>query len=106
MLATMRRISPAGLVVLLGASACYSSYYDPPTTPQWNPAIVSGPPGGAVDPGYGFQGEGQPEGQLEAQGQGQGPALAPGQPGYVAGYPAGCPAGTEDGAAQDPAAAG
>jgi hypothetical protein len=55
--------------------------------PQWDPMVVAGPPGGAIDPGYGYPGQ---EGDLE--GQAQAPQ-APGMPGYPAGYPSGYPGG-------------
>ncbi len=51
----MRRIPSVGLMALLGTGACYS-YADPsPPYPEWSSSFVSGPPGGAMDPGYGYQ---------------------------------------------------
>jgi hypothetical protein len=55
MLADMRRIPIVGLVALLGTGACYSHVNEPPASPPWTPAFVSGPPGGAMDPGYAAQ---------------------------------------------------
>src|SRR5262245_29391830 len=51
----MRRIPSVGLVALLGTGACYSYAEPPMAAPQWNPAFVSGPPGGAIDPDYSAQ---------------------------------------------------
>ncbi len=51
----MRRIPSVGLVALLGTGACYSYVEQPSMLPQWDPAFVSGPPGGAMDPGYGYR---------------------------------------------------
>jgi hypothetical protein len=42
-------------MALLGAGACYSYADTSPAVPEWNTSFVSGPPGGAIDPGYGYQ---------------------------------------------------
>src|SRR5262245_26264669 len=75
----MRTIYLVGLVAVTG---CYSEAAQESTLPAWGPAVVAGPPGGAVDPGYGYQASPPPT------------AEAPGQPGYPAGYPEGYPDGT------------
>jgi hypothetical protein len=62
----MGRISAAGLLALLSASACYSYVNEPPAAPQWDPAFVSGPPGGAMDPGTGYQPPGADPAQFAA----------------------------------------
>src|SRR5262245_15422323 len=90
----MHRIPIAGLVALLGTSACYSYVSEPPAAPQWSVSYVSGPPGGAIDPGYGAgygAGDGAGDGAQDpiytdpaAPGAG-----APGQPYDLAGTPAG-----------------
>ncbi len=77
-LATMRTLHLVGLVALLGSTACYREYGAASTMPQSpDPVSVSGPPGGEMDPGYGYQ--------------------APGEPGYPAGYPSGDTAGYPNG---------
>jgi hypothetical protein len=95
MLSAMHRIPIVGLVALLSAGACYSVVNEPPAAPQWSASYVSGPPGGAIDPGYGAQ---DPiYGEPAAQG-----AEVPAQPGD----PAGAPAGSEAGAVADAPGAG
>ncbi len=70
-----------GLVTLLGllATGCYQEYGPGPVGPQPapEPVTVSGPPGGGMDPGTGYE-------------QPQNP--------YMPGYPDGYPAGSEYGA--------
>ncbi|HWU90583.1 MAG TPA: DUF6600 domain-containing protein, partial [Kofleriaceae bacterium] len=110
----MRRISWAGLAPLI-VSGCYAYTYEPAPAPPWNPAIVAGPPGGAIDPGYGYPGQGEPAQDEPAPGQPeQGPPVqagAPGQPEYPPGYedgtaPDSVPPGAEPGASSEPVAPG
>jgi hypothetical protein len=87
----MRTSGFVGLLAVLATTGCYREYSQESTMPAYapQPTTVSGPPGGEMDPGYGYE--------------------APGQPGYPAGYPGGYPGGyppgTEYGAtAEAPAA--
>ncbi len=78
----MRPLHLAALVVLVGTGACYEAQSTGSTLPEQ--ASWQGPPGGTIDPGWGYE--------------------APDQPGYPAGYadnsvPAGYP---EDAATQQP----
>ena len=88
----MRTLHLVGLVALLGAPACYREYGSDSTMPVApEPVSVSGPPGGAIDPGYAYEAPGQP-------------GYPAGYPeGYSEGYPQGYPSGNTEGYAQDPA---
>ncbi len=74
----MRTLPLVGLVGLLSTTACVRMYSDGATVPSApEPITMAGPPGGGIDPGYGYQ--------------------APGQPGYPAGYPDGSSGGYPEG---------
>jgi len=78
----MRTLRFVGLLALLGTGACYREYTPYSAAPfEPGPVTISGPPGGEMDQGYGYE--------------------APGQPGYPAGYPEGYAQGTENAAAAD-----
>ncbi len=71
---------PVAAVVALLASACYREYAPASTTPDFRPEpiVVQGPPGGVIDPGYGFEAEAYGAAAIE-------PSSDPQDPGYVLG---------------------
>ena len=59
----MPSIRPFSLVAILVASGCTLGSTPQPAYPQQ--MAWTGPPGGAIDPGYGYDGQGEPNGSYE-----------------------------------------
>ena len=82
----MNGIRFASLVAVLAASGCSVGTSSAPAYPSPQPVAWAGPPGGAIDPGYGYgEPDGSYEGSYPPEGDSAEPSADPNDPNYALG---------------------